>query len=83
MTHVIGKLAVTSKSSRNCTILAGITVLYLVNVMGGYMQLERIMQAIRTGGKPRGDNPQADDILNNIVQDLPLIVADGLLVREL
>ena len=62
--------------------LAGITVLYLVNVMGGYMQLERILQVISTGGKPRNDNPQADDILHNIVQDLPLIVADGLLVRE-
>ena len=82
MTPVIGKLAVTSKSSKNCTILAGITVLYLVNVMGGYMQLERLLQVITTGGKPRKDNPQADDILNNIVQDLPLIVADGLLVSE-
>ena len=46
------------------------------------MQLERILQVIRTGGKPIKDNPQADDILNNIVQDLPLIVADGLLVSE-
>lgn len=77
----IDKLTVTSKPSKNRIVLAGITVLYLVNIMGGYLQWTSITHVIETNGKPENESMQVDDLLIDINQDLPLIVADGLLVR--
>lgn len=82
--------AVTSQSSRNRIVLAAITILYLCNVFEGYTRWmaidiligtsgENILSALLAGSVPYSSNPVLQDIANNV----PLVIADGLLVRSL
>lgn len=90
LTEIIGGLIVTGKSSKNCLVLAAITVLYVVNVVEGYIQWLSINLVIGISGQSKIEDLLAqtttslrDDVLVDITQNLPLIVADGLLVRYL
>lgn len=87
--EIIGESTVTRKLSRSRIILAALTVLYLPNVIAGAQQWEHINLLIGTIGQssteiletlessPFSSNPVLIDLSGLI----PVIVADGLLVR--
>ena len=87
LTKVIGESIVTGKSSRALIIPVAITLLYLPNVIGGYVQWKNANAVIGARGKSTTKdlietlNTYLNNyILNEICEILPLIVSDGLLV---
>lgn len=77
----------TSKSAKNPIVLAAITILYLANVTQGLMQWVTINFLIGTSGESAKQNLNAESasfannyVAQDVIQFLPYIVADGLLV---
>ena len=72
-------------------ILAAITVLYLINVIQGVMQWANIYLLIGTNEQTIAEDLVAEvagsfagnPVLQDITNNLPVIIADGLLVRDL
>lgn len=75
---IIGVSTVTGKSSRNRIVLAVITVLYAINVIGGVSNWVGINHLTITG-LPVED---LSVVLIDVTEVLPLILADGLLVSS-
>ncbi len=87
LTKVICESIVTGKSSRALIIPVAITLLYLPNVIGGYVQWENANAIIGTKGKSTKkdliktlNTYLYNYILNETCEIVPLIVSDGLLV---
>ena len=89
LTESIDESIVTGKSSRALIILVAVTLLYLPNVIAGYVQWVNIIVMIGTRGKSTKKDLIAVlstfsniPVLNEICQIVPIIVSDGLLVRS-
>ncbi len=81
------KTVVTGKSARTLIIPMAITLLYLPNIIAGYVQFANITAIIGTKGKSAKKdliimlNVYSNTfVLNELCQILPIIVSDGLLV---
>lgn len=85
---ILGVSSVTRKSTTHRTVLAAITILYVTNVLGGVVAKIDIHHLLGTSGESRSESlleelSNPSPVLLSIISGLPLLVADGLLVRHL
>ncbi len=87
-TTTLGIPIVTRKSYNNRIVLAAITILYVFSVVGGIFTWIQLRLLVGMGGKTLKESVlvaviAAQGTTASILEFVPLIVADGLLVRHL